>query len=272
MIGRLLGFAVFALCVVWVPCAAAADVPVGCNPAPSAMTSLEPNLAVFRSQLLAYRCASYDREIEIILQEALIWVQQRASQVSRPAIVLDIDETSLSNWPHMYYNDGYPYLPSDACDFTLRIEACGDMDWKWSALAPAIQPVLDLYRLAQCINAVAACTKVEVFFITGRREGAKWCPDRVCKNGDMSQARTPTEWTLQNLQNAGFVGATEDHLFMRPKDSTGLVSAFKTAKRIEVEGRGNTIIANVGDQESDLAGLHAERTFKLPNPFYYIPQ
>jgi len=28
------------------------------------------------------------------------------------------------------------------------------------------------------------------------------------------------------------------------------------------------IIANIGDQESDLAGGFAEKTFKLPNPFY----
>jgi hypothetical protein len=30
------------------------------------------------------------------------------------------------------------------------------------------------------------------------------------------------------------------------------------------------IIANLGDQFSDLAGGYAERTFKLPNPFYSI--
>jgi hypothetical protein len=35
------------------------------------------------------------------------------------------------------------------------------------------------------------------------------------------------------------------------------------------------IIANLGDQYSDLigddAGDHAERCYKLPNPFYFIP-
>jgi len=30
-------------------------------------------------------------------------------------------------------------------------------------------------------------------------------------------------------------------------------------------------VANVGDQLSDLAGGHAGRDFKLPNPFYHIP-
>jgi len=27
----------------------------------------------------------------------------------------------------------------------------------------------------------------------------------------------------------------------------------------------------VGDQLSDLSGGHAERTFKVPNPFYFVP-
>jgi hypothetical protein len=31
-----------------------------------------------------------------------------------------------------------------------------------------------------------------------------------------------------------------------------------------------TIVLNMGDQESDLMGGYAQRTFKLPNPFYYI--
>jgi hypothetical protein len=40
----------------------------------------------------------------------------------------------------------------------------------------------------------------------------------------------------------------------------------------EIEKKFNvTIIANVGDQESDLAGGHAERMFKIPNPFDFIP-
>lgn len=46
----------------------------------------------------------------------------------------------------------------------------------------------------------------------------------------------------------------------------------KTAARIDIESRlGYTIIANIGDQDSDLRGGHAERTFKVPNPFYFIP-
>ena len=48
------------------------------------------------------------------------------------------------------------------------------------------------------------------------------------------------------------------------------VQAFKGAKRAEIS-KSFTIIANIGDQRSDLDGGCAERTWKVPNPFYYIP-
>jgi hypothetical protein len=42
---------------------------------------------------------------------AQAYVDMRAGQVNHPAIVLDIDETSLSNWPEIIAND-YGYIPS----------------------------------------------------------------------------------------------------------------------------------------------------------------
>jgi hypothetical protein len=44
--------------------------------------------------------------------------------------------------------------------------------------------------------------------------------------------------------------------------------------RREIE-KDHVIVANLGDQYSDLIGDadgdHAERCYKLPNPFYFIP-
>jgi hypothetical protein len=278
MFRRYSSFAIVALLMGSVSCAAAADAPAGCSTSvtPASMNSFQPNLGVFKAQLLFYRCNSYDNDIELVVQEARAWVKQRAPQVDNPAIVLDVDETSLSNWRRMYYKDGYPYIPHDACDVTNMIEACGDVDWQWSARAPAVQAMVDLYRLAKCIDLAVPCTKfVDVFFVTGRRQGDKYCPKQICPDNDETktptQWKTPTEWTLENLQKAGFVGLTQDHLYMRPTISDGQVSAYKTGQRIEIEKLGKTIIANIGDQESDLVGGHADRTFKLPNPFYLIP-
>ena len=263
------------LLLAWVSCAAAADMPAGCDTTaapPMLDLSHPPNLGIFKDQLLRYRCTNYEKDIAAVLQEARDWIKQRAPQVRNPAIVLDIDETSLSNWKQIL-QDEYPFPPHPACSF--KQEICSDRDWKWSQEAPAIQPVLDLYKLAQCIDTATPCTKVDVYFVTGRRDGDKYVPKEICNQPvdkcDPSLPKTPAEWTLGNLQKAGFAGVPRDHLYMRPKDSSGQVSDFKKNQRIAIENLGKTIIANVGDQESDLAGLHAERTFKVPNPFYFIP-
>jgi HAD superfamily, subfamily IIIB (Acid phosphatase) len=57
---------------------------------------------------------------------------------------------------------------------------------------------------------------------------------------------------------------------MHGRDSSS-VTEYKRHARIDIERKGYAIIANVGDQQSDLAFEHAERIFKIPNPFYYIP-
>ena len=46
---------------------------------------------------------------------------------------------------------------------------------------------------------------------------------------------------------------------------------YKTGARKDIEAQGYRIVVNVGDQFSDLVGGHADRGYKLPNPFYYLP-
>ena len=38
-----------------------------------------------------------------------------------------------------------------------------------------------------------------------------------------------------------------------------------------VPARADAFVVNLGDQRSDLEGGYAERTFKLPNPVYFLP-
>jgi len=45
---------------------------------------------------------------------------------------------------------------------------------------------------------------------------------------------------------------------------------FKAPQRAQIVMQGYTIIVNVGDQPSDLAGGYAEKSFLMPNPFYRI--
>ena len=49
---------------------------------------------------------SYDEEFRRVVTRAEAYMVQRATRVAKPAIVLDIDETSLSNWPAYRVNGG----------------------------------------------------------------------------------------------------------------------------------------------------------------------
>jgi acid phosphatase len=122
--------------------------------------------------------------------------------------------------------------------------ACGANAWEQSAKAPAIAPTLSLFKAARDHG-------VAVFFITGRHEAE----------------RSATE---KNLRATGFDGWAG--LVMRPDAlSTPSAADYKAPERARIALAGYTVIANVGDQPSDLAGGYAERSFLMPNPFYRIP-
>jgi len=102
---------------------------------------------------------------------------------------------------------------------------------------PALASTLDLANFARSRG-------VAVIFITAR-------PDFI------------ESVTRYSLRHAGY---TVDGLYGRDFDDLFQpVQDFKTDKRIAVEQQGYTIIANVGNNTTDLAGGHAERTFKLPD-------
>ena len=46
---------------------------------------------------------------------------------------------------------------------------------------------------------------------------------------------------------------------------------YKSGTRAYIESKGYDIVANFGDQFSDLEGGFADKTFKMPNPNYYLP-
>ncbi|MEV6397704.1 HAD family acid phosphatase [Streptomyces sp. NPDC051907] len=107
----------------------------------------------------------------------------------------------------------------------------------WKYPTPAVKPVLDLARYADSRG-------VDVFFVTAR-------PGIIY---------SLTEYNLKK------VGYPVSGLYVRDlPDLFHETSVYKTGKRAEIEAKGYTIIANIGNRPSDLVGGHAERTFKLPD-------
>lgn len=105
--------------------------------------------------------------------------------------------------------------------------------------SPPIRPTLRLFDLAKRRG-------VAPFFITGRI------------------AKRPA---VRNLHRDGYSGWRRLIVDRRLEP----MIPYKSGARAKLEKHGFRIIVNVGDQESDLVGGHADRAFKLPDPFYFTP-
>ena len=207
------------------------------------MTSQPANVGDAKLAALAYHdSGAYDRDLASVATQAGHWLAARAPAVARPALVLDIDETALSNWEVIVLDDFGRPVPGPCMPESQA--PCGWAAWDQLGRDPAIAPTLQVFREARALG-------VTVFFITGRPESQR-------------------EATERNLATAGY----DDYaaLYMVP-DGAHFASAadFKAPIRAEIEQAGYTIVANMGNQPSDLEGGHAEKDFRLPNPFYRVP-
>ncbi|MFF9806229.1 HAD family acid phosphatase [Streptomyces coeruleorubidus] len=112
-----------------------------------------------------------------------------------------------------------------------------ETDFGFSYPQPANKPVLEAARYAQERG-------VALFFVTAR-------PDIIYS------------FTEYNLKQAGY---QVSGLYVRNFiDLFKNVAEYKTAQRVDVEKKGYTIIANIGNSATDLSGGHAEKTYKLPD-------
>lgn len=112
-----------------------------------------------------------------------------------------------------------------------------ETDFGFSYPQPANQPVLDVAEYAQEHG-------VALFFVTAR-------PGIIY---------SVTDYNLEH------VGYEVSGLYVRSfTDLFKDVAAYKTAQRVDIESKGYTIIANIGNSATDLSGGHAEKTYKLPD-------
>ena len=199
-----------------------------------------PNLDALKTELKQYHdctctCGCYAKDLDHQADQGIDFLRTRAAN-RRPgeklALVLDIDETTLSNYEEMD-KAGFAY---DSAAFHAWIE---------SAKAPAIQGTLRIYKEAQRLG-------VSVFFITGRSE-------------------TERAATERNLRAQGFENWQKMFLRSEAQKSEAM-EVFKAGARAAVVAEGYKIVLNVGDQWSDDMGKpQAEFFVKYPDPFYFIP-
>ncbi|MFJ4820283.1 HAD family acid phosphatase [Streptomyces sp. NPDC088801] len=170
----------------------------------------------------------------------------RASKAATTAAAADVDYGTWQKDCRVVMDQALPYLkqriaatkPGEKQAIVLDIDNTAlETDFGFSYPQPANKPVLEAARYAQERG-------VAVFFVTAR-------PDIIAS------------FTQYNLKQTGY---QVSGLYVRNFiDLFKNVAEYKTAQRVDIERKGYTIIANIGNSSTDLSGGHAEKTYKLPD-------
>ncbi|KAL5227180.1 hypothetical protein ABZP36_015445 [Zizania latifolia] len=185
------------------------------------------------------RGQAYRRDSEVVVDEAIAYAERvQLSGGGTEAWVFDVDETALSH-VSFYKKHGFGYHRENEAAF---------LAWLMSGKAPALEQTVRLYKKLLLLG-------IKVVFLSDRP--------------DTPELRNAT---AMNLVKRGF--STWDELILRSQNSTatGSVVEYKSGERKKLEEEGGlVIVGNIGDQWSDITGQpEGQRTFKLPNPAYYI--
>ncbi|GAA1444546.1 HAD family acid phosphatase [Leifsonia poae] len=167
-----------------------------------------------------------------------------------PAIVLDADDTTL--WTY----------DMEVADMHFNFNPAEQDVWVQDQRFPATPSMVTLASVAQ----KSGCTIVG---LTGRNDDQKAATlGNLAKVGytGFTAANYYTKWTG--------VGTSQQPSYITCATAKCTTIEYKSQTRAHVEsasGGRYDIVANFGDQFSDLIGGHADRTIKLPNPTYYLP-
>ncbi|WP_030526151.1 HAD family acid phosphatase [Phycicoccus jejuensis] len=211
--------------------------------------------------------SNYVREATSVARDAGRWLSARGHERGedrhhhrgQKAIVLDVDDTTLTTWNYEVASN-WAYNPTTNGEYVT------------GQRFPATPGMVDLVKKAKREG-------YAVFFLTGRPSSQEAATlGNLTSDGVGVDAGYPAPTTLRN---------GEDGLFTKPDvsaypgylqkacaaDPGGKCTTihYKSATRAHIESIGYDIVANLGDQYSDLKGGYADRTFKVPNPNYYLP-
>jgi len=208
--------------------------------------------------------SNYAKEASGVAKKGEQYLWERAHGWWHPhgikAIVLDVDDTSLATW-------NYEIFSNWAYNFTTNSQFVTNQEF------PAVPGMVELANKAKSWG-------YAVIWITGR--GAAQEPatlGNLTSDGIGVDAGFPAPTTLNDGEDGLFTKpALADYpAYLKtacagdPNGGTCTTIHYKSATRQHIESLGYDIVANFGDQFSDLKGGFADRTFKMPNPNYYLP-
>ncbi|KAF8097749.1 hypothetical protein N665_0281s0014 [Sinapis alba] len=182
-----------------------------------------------------YNNGQFDKDYSVVAGYALAFAKTvKLGGEGKDAWVFDIDETLLSNLEYIQAH-GYGSEPYNSIAFN---------EWVLQGIAPGFDASLTLYKGLKELG-------FTIILLTGRDEAQK-------------------SVTEKNLLDSGYSGW--EHLLLRGHEDQGKAAAqYKSEQRSIMIKKGFKLHGNTGDQWSDLLGYAvADRSFKVPNPLYYI--
>ena len=236
--------------------------------------------------------SNYASEARSVAEKGDNWLAAR-SKVPNRAIVLDVDDTTLTTWNYELYSN-WDFNPASNANFVglTGTTFTGNM-------FPATPGMIDLVSHANALG-------YAIFWITGRgdsqhaatianlvNDAAAGLPnvDVVTYNGH-DVPEVDAGYVLPTPLDTGH-GGFADGLFTKPPvgqypaylDTPQFCGPYihaspaascptiqyKSGTRAYIESKGYDIVADLGDQFSDLEGGYADKVFKMPNPNYYLP-
>ncbi|MFK4148997.1 HAD family acid phosphatase [Streptomyces sp. NPDC004065] len=194
--------------------------------------------------------SQYAKDLARIDADAKRYIDKAAHKAhhrgQKPAVVFDIDDTLLLSLDYeKRYN--YTYNSASWAEYVNRADR------------PEVFGSPELVRYA-------ARKGVTVFYNSGLNEAQRSA-------------------AVENLKKVGAdVNLDPAHMFLKdaanpPAYLSGCATPgawkcttvqYKSGTRKHIEDLGYDIVANFGDQYSDLDGGYADRTYKLPNPTYFV--
>jgi hypothetical protein len=202
--------------------------------------------------------SNYAQEAAGVADAGERWLNARAGKSQKQAIILDVDDSTLATYNYEIFSN-WAFNSATNADFVLNERF------------PAVPGMVELATEAKAEG-------YAVIFLTGR-------------------PATQEAATLGNLQKVGYpdptplpdatLGGGSDGIFTKPAiadyppylhfcnaplpTTSCNTDEYKSATRGYIESLGYDIVANFGDQFSDFSGGFEDRTFKMPNPSYFLP-
>jgi predicted secreted acid phosphatase len=236
--------------------------------------------------------SNYANEARSVAEKGEHWLAARSKESNR-AIVLDVDDTTLTTWNYELYSN-WDFNPTTNAVFVGLTGSTftGNM-------FPATPGMVAMANQAKALG-------YAIFWITGRgdsqhaatianlvNDSAAGLPniDTVCLSGK-TVPEMDAGYVTPTPIDTGHGGFT-DGLFTKPPvgsypayldtpefcgpfiHATPAASCptiqYKSGTRAYIESQGYDIVGDFGDQFSDLEGGFADKVFKMPNPNYYLP-